>query len=632
MMQFKPFIFINRLIVTKGNLSAYDEEFHKGVNIIRGDNGSGKTTIMDFLFFSLGGSIVEKQWKLIALSCDNTYIEVNINNNFFVLNRQISSNSKESMKIFEGTYEQSLNSPNNYWLSFPYASSSNKQSFHDNLLELLNIPITKSENNSYINFNQILRLIYTDQLSNIGRIFREEDFDSNLKRETIGNLLLGINSKDITHKKLEIIQLEKSIIKIASDIRAFSTIYGEIESDASIVSKIENNKKTIEDLTIDIYSLENNDENYQESKDVITQKRNNLDELLERHKQLLKNINNLNFEIIDSEHFVENLRNRLRNIEESDITLSILSDINFTYCPSCFNKICAHSANESICNLCESPHVDDYEPPTYRIKKDIEFQIKETNELIPKFNQEYESLVDEYTSLNTVIDNCRKELLTIEKPISGVTTKKTIQLIELGKLKQETVELEKKYNILKKLYKTQNKRDEVQAKLNKLKEEVFSEETAFQSRLTSRNNLISKIALRLIKKDLDREDGFKRPTEITFNFANDRIRVDGISNFSASSTAFLKTILKLSILIASCEDSSFLYPRLAIIDNVEDKGMEEERSQNLQRIIVEESNKLDVEHQIIFTTSKIDPSLDNTAYCVGDYYNYDNKTLKLLTN
>ncbi|MGP5211734.1 hypothetical protein ACTXJ5_13195 [Psychrobacter alimentarius] len=631
MMQFKPFIFINRLIITKGKASTYDEEFHKGVNIIRGDNGSGKTTIMDFLFFSLGGNIVEKQWKLIALSCDNTYVEVNINNQVFVLNRQISSNSKESMKIFEGTYEQSLISSNNHWLSFPYASNPNKQSFHDNLLELLNIPVTKSENNSYINFNQILRLIYTDQLSNIGRIFREEDFDSNLKRETIGNLLLGINSKNITHKKLRIIQLEKTITKIVSDIKAFSVIYGEIESDESIVSKIENNKKIIEDLTNDIYSLENTDDN-QESKDIITQKRNNLGELLERHKQLLKSINNLNFEIIDSEHFVENLINRLKNIEESDITLSILSDINFTYCPSCFNKICINSINENTCNLCDSSHIDDYEPPTYRIKKDIEFQIRETNELIPKFHQEYENLVDEYASLNVVIDNCRKELSAIEKPISGVTIKKTIQLIELGKFEQESIELEKKYNTLKKLYKTQNERDEVQASLNKLKEEVFSEENAFQSRLISRSNLISKIALRLIKKDLDREDGFKRPTEITFNFANDRIRVDGISNFSASSTAFLKTILKLSILIASCEESGFLYPRLAIIDNVEDKGMEEERSQNLQRIIVEESKKLNVEHQIIFTTSKIDPSLDNTAYCVGDYYNYENKTLKLLTN
>ena len=34
---------------------AYDEEFHRGVNIIRGQNSSGKSTIVRFIFFVLGG-------------------------------------------------------------------------------------------------------------------------------------------------------------------------------------------------------------------------------------------------------------------------------------------------------------------------------------------------------------------------------------------------------------------------------------------------------------------------------------------------------------------------------------------------------------------------------------------------
>ena len=73
MTQYKPFIFINRLVITKGKHTVYDEFFHKGVNIIRGTNSSGKSTIMEFLFYGLGGSILEKQWKTVALSCDNTH-------------------------------------------------------------------------------------------------------------------------------------------------------------------------------------------------------------------------------------------------------------------------------------------------------------------------------------------------------------------------------------------------------------------------------------------------------------------------------------------------------------------------------------------------------------------------------
>ena len=33
---------VNRMIIVKGTHRLYDEQFHSGVNIIHGDNGSGK--------------------------------------------------------------------------------------------------------------------------------------------------------------------------------------------------------------------------------------------------------------------------------------------------------------------------------------------------------------------------------------------------------------------------------------------------------------------------------------------------------------------------------------------------------------------------------------------------------------
>jgi DNA repair exonuclease SbcCD ATPase subunit len=55
------FFSLKRVRINRGNVVAYDEEFHRGVNIIRGENSSGKSTISDFIFFGLGGEF--DRWK-----------------------------------------------------------------------------------------------------------------------------------------------------------------------------------------------------------------------------------------------------------------------------------------------------------------------------------------------------------------------------------------------------------------------------------------------------------------------------------------------------------------------------------------------------------------------------------------
>jgi len=51
-----------------------------------------------------------------------------------------------------------------------------------------------------------------------------------------------------------------------------------------------------------------------------------------------------------------------------------------------------------------------------------------------------------------------------------------------------------------------------------------------------------------------------------------------------------------------------------------------ERSHNFQRIIIEESKNA-FPHQIIFTTSMLDPKLEGSTYTVGPKYTRENKTL-----
>ena len=244
---FKPSLFLNRLVIKEEQYIVYDEKFHKGVNIIRGDNSSGKSTIMELIFFALGGVIPKKQWKEKALLCSEVYAEVQINERIFTLQRNITDNSQEGMRIFEGKYENFLIKES---LHFPFNSNANanKESFHDNLLSLLGIPKSKSDNSNSINFNQILRLIYTDQLTSVSRIFREQEFDSNLIREAIGDLLLGISSGELLSKKIEFKNLNKKLDTAIDEVKIVLRISGEILTKEHFQEQIENNKIHIDKL------------------------------------------------------------------------------------------------------------------------------------------------------------------------------------------------------------------------------------------------------------------------------------------------------------------------------------------------------------------------------------------------
>jgi len=74
-------------------------------------------------------------------------------------------------------------------------------------------------------------------------------------------------------------------------------------------------------------------------------------------------------------------------------------------------------------------------------------------------------------------------------------------------------------------------------------------------------------------------------------------------------------------------DFYFVFPKEA-----SKMSMPKDRSQNFQRVITELSQSYDVEHQIILTTSMIDPTLDNPKYCVGEHYTKVNKSLKIRAN
>jgi len=144
----------------------------------------------------------------------------------------------------------------------------------------------------------------------------------------------------------------------------------------------------------------------------------------------------------------------------------------------------------------------------------------------------------------------------------------------------------------------------------------------------------------LLNNDLERQEEFTsaEPRDLVISFSNNIVylktdnseRYKQYQKFSASSNFYLKVAARFAIFLASLRVPNMRFPRFIFADNMEDKGIEIERAQNLQRILIERINELNKgqNYQIIYTTSYITEELKQSEYIVGQYYTKDNKSLK----
>lgn len=149
---------LNRLIVMKSGQRAYDQKFHSGLNIIHGSNGSGKSSILDFIFFALGGNL--NKWKPVAQGCDTVFAEISANGTKLSLRRDVSTDNNQPMFIYFGSLQDGLEAAADGWQRYPYSRNDHSKTFSQILFKALNLPEIPGDEGSNITMHQILRLMY----------------------------------------------------------------------------------------------------------------------------------------------------------------------------------------------------------------------------------------------------------------------------------------------------------------------------------------------------------------------------------------------------------------------------------------------------------------------------------------
>ena len=621
---------IDRFAVYAAGKFVYDQTFHDGVNIIRGANGTGKSTVMDLLNYSLGSEAAD--WTEEQAKCQWVVSQVSVYEKPVTLKRTITATGQEAVQFFDGDIDKALNSIDG-WHKFPMRRSKDKHSYSQHIFELLNLPRHKTDDDKNLTMHQILRLMYVDQLSSTTKLLKEDQrFDNVTTRRAIGEYLLGIDALEAFNLRQELITANKEFEKLNAELNAIYKMFGHDESlinEQSLNNDINEIKDSIKALEISRSQTK-----VATDEDVSLEISNRIAELVtsvDEQSDLISAFEaeklELEVELRETSMFLRSLEERKSALSESQLTYSALGQVSFEYCPSCLEPVETHELNG--CGLCKKTHDHDDKDFAYsQLLNELNFQIKESKKIIDIFT-------GEVNKIEANLPRTRQKLLfakTELKTISTSTDDKEAKLLDIatetGFCNSQILALEEKREQVAKVDSLKLKKYKAMQRISALQVDLDQISELQENRYVDVYSSIEAKAQELLRLDGGYEEAFKTPEEVTFDFSKDKMYVNGRSKFSASSMVVMKNSIRFSIFAHAADDKYSRLPNLLLMDNIEDKGMQKERSQNFQEQMVEVSKNIKSKFQLIFTTSMIADELEGSNLCVGPFYAKGKHTLE----
>jgi hypothetical protein len=470
-------IFIKELsrITTDGEIESL--KFQKGVNLIIGESGTGKTVwlkMLDYLFGDRG--TVEE-----ALSSDLRLVEkysaiqatINIGDDDFKIERNWHNpGAKGKIKIGEDQFV--LSSDFSGWI-----------------LEKLAVPQLKfPKGNPYVNnwvelsFRILYRHIYRQerfwndiadkqpeheqhaaiaQFLGIAEQIFSQSFDSSI---SASKELLKLESKKEQFEEI-LENLSRSMTSVEDENRIAFTTKDEIEQ--AIVS-IEEEIETLISKRNDV--LKENLANVNEQ----NKQRESLElEILSTRKGLLNDI-----EIVDTrigelkarysyfQELTQNVSNEITKLERSKVA-GIISDLKVTHCPSCDQEVKASVVDQNHCFLCHQviPSVDTQYGDRINFEvHQLTSERKELGEILTKYATDIQSLVQTRKDLSERVSIEDRKLVPLRQTLSGLTDER------LSVIDSQRGRLEEKIENFKRLLGNFHYKEKLLAEIDRLNHEI----------------------------------------------------------------------------------------------------------------------------------------------------------------
>lgn len=626
----KPLLLVKRLVVLQGGHTALDLEFHAGVNVIRGRNSSGKTTTMDLLAFSLGAESI--RWKPQALLCTETLVEVQLNEGVVTLRREISTQAQQPMSIFWGALEDAFAAPTHAWERYPFKRTPQKISFSQALLNALEMPQAQGDGASNLTMHQILRVLYADQPSVHSPIFRVDRWDSVLTREMIGAYLTGIYDDELYSARLRVRDIEGQLSKHASDLKSIFGILGhtgntpDLEFADDRIATLEARRGELNDH---LAALKRGTIEPRAGLEASTEieLRTRLASAKRKVASIRDELERLELEAQDSRLFIAELQSRIRGLEESQATRAHLEDVSFSFCPCCLSEI--EEYPDGTCSLCKASSSNEFAAAQIlRMKNELSIQLKESEVLLQKRAATVKELEMQLPAAENEFRQLRSDY-DVSLTSWSSATELAVESVarELGALDEEIQQALRMKSLSDAILELQRQRDALGSELSSLQDRIEALEATQETRKAEVAQEVEDAMIRLLREDLPLQIEFANAESAAFDFVDNAVYVNGSRNFSESSAVVLRHVFHLALLTASTRKPYMRLPHFMMLDGIDDGGMEKERSHRLQQIIVDECGTYQVDFQLIFATSEINPTLEESDLVVGRAFTPEERSL-----
>lgn len=387
---------INSIRVS-GDYSLYYE--FSQVNILLGENGTGKSTFMKLILYGLGVPITDfieeiSKFKMCDMLCID--FETKRNKRYSVV-RKLPSADMVMITPYNEEGE----------LEHEEIKILNLKEYSDFLLEeegySKEVISYGNSKTATFRYRFLLRTAFVDQstqhskiLANLGGSANDYISNQKLVNKAIIEKVLELNNEEAQKIRLELKENEKTRAELNNKIKFYKEILERLKNEDDkvpskidkVVEEMEKIDKKREELAKEKYSVllkleHTGDKNLEKS---IVGIRSDLNQLKEERTKY-------KLESIDVNGVLKKLDEELKDLKKNIAAKVVIQNIPVSICPVCFSKISEDEVNKGLCENCHnSSNEDILQSLAMMYKRVIEEAIAEASTLKEEYDNKLEEI------------------------------------------------------------------------------------------------------------------------------------------------------------------------------------------------------------------------------------------------